>query len=120
MFFNNSQYESIDISGPNKIHTFCCSLESIPAEDNRYDTILCTEALEHVKDPQKAISEFNRILKPIGKLFISVPLQARFHSVPYHYFNFTESGLKEILKSKGFEHIQIMPNGGAFHFIALR
>jgi len=116
--FNKSIYESTDYNNHNNIHTFQSSLEEIPIEDARYDAILCSEVLEHVKSPQKAVAEFNRILKPTGKLYITVPLQARFHSAPYHYFNFTESGLRLILEEEGFQNIKIKPNGGMFHFIA--
>lgn len=116
-FFKNSKYESTDINDPYNNHTFRCSLESMPVKNSKYDTILCIAVLEHIKNPKNAISEFYRILKPGGKLFLSVPLQARFHSVPHHYFNFTESGLKEMLTTFKFENIKVTPNGGAFHFI---
>lgn len=116
--FSKSNYESTDYVDPDNVHSFCCSLEHIPVEDGRYDVVLCTEVLEHVKNPRKAVSELFRILKNGGKLYLTAPLQARFHSVPHHYYNFTESGLRDLLDSEGFKNVVVEPNGGAFHFIA--
>ncbi|MFQ5823530.1 MAG: class I SAM-dependent methyltransferase [bacterium] len=40
---------------------------------NSFDSILCSEILEHVLSPQKVLSECLRILKPQGSLFITTP-----------------------------------------------
>ena len=42
-------------------------------KDNTFDFIICSEVLEHIIDYQSALSEINRILKPEGKLAVSVP-----------------------------------------------
>jgi len=45
----------------------------LPFKDNTFDYIVCSEVLEHIIDYQSALSEINRILKPQGKLAVSVP-----------------------------------------------
>lgn len=47
--------------------------ESIPVADNHADYIICQEGLEHFNDQVKAFSEFNRVLKPGGKLIVTTP-----------------------------------------------
>jgi len=47
--------------------------KKLPFKDNTFDFIICSEVLEHIIDYQSAISEINRILKPEGKLAVSVP-----------------------------------------------
>lgn len=42
-------------------------------EDNSFDAIICSEVLEHLPDYDAAIAEMRRVLKPDGKLCISVP-----------------------------------------------
>ena len=39
-------------------------ISAIPAPDASFDSILCSEALEHVPGPTRALDEFARLLKP--------------------------------------------------------
>ena len=41
--------------------------------DNHFDALICSEVLEHLPDYEAAISEMRRVLKPGGRLCISVP-----------------------------------------------
>ncbi|MGA1372813.1 MAG: class I SAM-dependent methyltransferase [Pseudomonadales bacterium] len=43
--------------------------EAIPAEDNRFDSIVCTWTLCSIPDPAAALSEMHRVLKPGGALY---------------------------------------------------
>jgi SAM-dependent methyltransferase len=47
--------------------------QSLPYEDGEFDYITCVEGLEHIENPQQAIREFARILRPGGHLVTSVP-----------------------------------------------
>ena len=46
--------------------------ESLPFEDDRFDFIVCINALDHFNDVHKATLEMGRVLKPGGKLFLNV------------------------------------------------
>ena len=46
---------------------------SLPYPSSSFDFITCIEGLEHLENPFNAIREFSRILKPGGKLFVSLP-----------------------------------------------
>jgi len=48
-------------------------LTSLPFADASAQTIICRGALEHVFEPRRAMAEMQRILKPGGMIFISVP-----------------------------------------------
>lgn len=67
-------------------------------EPSSYDIILCTGLLEHVPDPQRLIDEFCRILKPGGKLILSVSAVFPFHECPEDFFHFTPYGLELLFK----------------------
>jgi ubiquinone/menaquinone biosynthesis C-methylase UbiE len=45
----------------------------LPYGDSSFDCITCIEGLEHVENPQQAIREFSRVLKPGGNLIVSIP-----------------------------------------------
>ncbi len=43
-------------------------------QNNSYDFVICSHVLEHVSDPDKALREIFRILRPEGTAIIMVPL----------------------------------------------
>lgn len=70
-------------------------VEQMPFADHSFGTVLCTEVIEHIPDPSRAIAEFRRVLRPDGVLIGSVPARSlvwrlRFlsstcpHSEPFH------------------------------------
>lgn len=64
--------------GPRRRDRPCIELavadgQRLPFADASFDRIICTETLEHVADPQQALRELSRVLRPGGRLAISVP-----------------------------------------------
>lgn len=55
-----------------------CFAEKIPLPDKSVDFIVANAILEHIPDEQRAIDEWKRILRPHGKIFITVPLSLRY------------------------------------------
>lgn len=47
--------------------------QRLPFADASFDRIICTETLEHVADAQLTLRELARVLRPGGRLAISVP-----------------------------------------------
>ena len=77
-YFIHANYESTDFEDifdkkSKDMHNFICSLDNIPKPNNSYDVIINTQVLEHVPEPLKVITEFYRVLKPNGKLFLTAP-----------------------------------------------
>jgi 2-polyprenyl-3-methyl-5-hydroxy-6-metoxy-1,4-benzoquinol methylase len=52
------------------------SVEQLPFEDATFDTVLCTEVLEHLRSPQQGVSELIRVLAPGGRIVITTPNRA--------------------------------------------
>jgi SAM-dependent methyltransferase len=46
---------------------------SLPFGDLAFDTVVCSEVLEHIPDHDRAMREIVRVLKPGGDLVVSVP-----------------------------------------------
>ena len=47
--------------------------QRLPFADASFDRIICTETLEHVADAQLTLRELARVLRPGGRLAVSVP-----------------------------------------------
>jgi SAM-dependent methyltransferase len=86
-------------------------------ESERYDTALLIEVLEHVPNPFKAAGEVFRVLRPGGKVILSVPHLSRIHEAPYDFYRYTHYGLRHIFTECGFADIQITPRGGLSCFL---
>lgn len=55
-----------------------CYAEKIPLPDKSVDYIVANAILEHIPNEKEAIDEWKRLLKPDGKMFITVPLSLRY------------------------------------------
>jgi len=86
--------------------------------DNSYDSAICLEVLEHVPQPNEAIREIHRILRPGGVLILSAPHLSRIHDSPHDYYRFTRFGLQYLLTSAGFDIMQVVTRGGLFTFLS--
>lgn len=91
----------------------------IPVEDNKFDNVLCTEVLEHIPYPEKAIEEIARILKPKGKLVITAPFCSLTHFAPEYFANgYSKYWYEKILPKYGLKIEEIDINGNYFAYIA--
>ncbi len=45
----------------------------LPFADQSFDYVTCLEGLEHIENPQQAIREFARLLRPGGTVIVSIP-----------------------------------------------
>ncbi len=94
-----------------------CDITSIPEPNEAFDAILCSEVLEHVPDPVKAISEFARLLKPNGVLILTAPFASHVHLAPYHFCSgFSQYWYEHHFAAMGFSIEELVPNGDWFDF----
>jgi SAM-dependent methyltransferase len=75
------------------------------------DVVLCTEVLEHVREPRALLAEAHAALRPGGRLLLTVPFAARWHFVPHDYWRFTPSSLKLLLEEAGFRNVVVRARG---------
>ena len=91
---------------------YCCLAETIPFKDNSIDTIIMTEVIQYLPEPQKVLREIYRVLTCGGFCIVSSP-----YLVPIHgdywadRYRFTALKLKEMFEEAGFQRIKIEPMG---------
>lgn len=70
---------------------------NLPFKDETFDAVIIEAVLEHVKAPQKVVSEAKRILRPSGYICVAVPFMQGYHASPSDYQRYTIEGLIELL-----------------------
>jgi len=92
---------------------------NIPVKDRSFDVVMCIEVLEHLLEPEKAIKEFQRILKPGGVLILTAPFCSLTHFSPYYYHTgFSKNWYSKILDRYDFDIKELSYNGNYFEYLA--
>ena len=85
---------------------------TIPLENESVECAMATEVLEHSFEPEKTLTEINRVMKKGGVFFFTVPFIWPLHEVPYDAYRYTPFSLKKHLENTGFSSINIKSLGG--------
>lgn len=84
-----------------------------PFPNTSFDTVIATEVLEHIFNPNDFLTEINRILVPNGTLLITCPFAWAEHEQPHDYARYSSFGLRHIVEKNGFKIITERKNGDA-------
>ena len=95
----------VDLSGP------------IPFEDRCFDTILCTDVIEHLPKPWVLLGECARLLRPGGKLLLAVPFMYWLHEEPHDHHRYTEHRLRGLCEEAGLQVEMLDVLGGGVDVI---
>ncbi len=69
--------------------------------DGSFGSVVCTEVLEHVRHPDRALAELRRVTRDGGTLLVSVPWLYPFHPCPLDLRRFTLQGLRLAVEEAG-------------------
>jgi SAM-dependent methyltransferase len=104
--FNYSSYVGLEfdtgIDSEKKLADFYYDGKTFPFNEAEFDSVITNQVLEHVFNPDEFLSEINRVLKPNGKLLLTVPFVWDEHEQPYDYARYSSFGLKALLNKNGF------------------
>ncbi len=98
MITGNSAIEAIAIDiDPDRKPDIVMDATDMSFDDGTFDAVYMMEVLEHVKDPQAALSEVRRVLKDGGRFVLSTPFVFGIHEEPWDFWRFTRHGLEHLL-----------------------
>lgn len=83
--------------------------DSLPFPNESFNTVLCTEVLEHLPEPYLAVKELFRVLAPGGHVILTVPQYFPVHEEPYDFFRYTPYGVRHLFEKAGFEIVKLTP-----------
>jgi SAM-dependent methyltransferase len=75
----------------------------LPFTDESFDAAILKDVLEHIGDPDAALAEIARALRPGGRLMLWIPFIYPIHDAPYDFQRLTEHGLRRRLALHGFD-----------------
>lgn len=88
-----------------KIDFKIANIYRLPFRDNEFDCVICSEVIEHLRKPKRAIRELFRIAKK--QAIITVPVLYSFNSSE-HIQHFDDKDIKELLKDYNFKYKKII------------
>ncbi|MDB5194402.1 MAG: type 11 methyltransferase [Parcubacteria group bacterium] len=94
-FFPNRVTVDID---PARKPEIVADAHALPFTDGEFEAVLCTEVLEHVRDPFQVERELRRVTRAGGMLVLSTRFAFPLHDTPHDYWRFTKYGLRELFK----------------------
>jgi ubiquinone/menaquinone biosynthesis C-methylase UbiE len=90
-----------------EVPLFRMDLLDCPFETNSFAAITCLNVLEHIEDDAGALTQLRRILKPGGRLALTVPagktLCDLYDDVHFHYRRYRLSELESNMRQAGFK-----------------
>jgi SAM-dependent methyltransferase len=96
-YFPKHEYVGCDLREGNGVDRIE-DAQQLSFDDESVGTVLMLEILEHLPDPQAAISEAHRVLCDDGLLAVSTPFNYGLHAFPDDYWRFTPSGMHRLLE----------------------
>jgi len=73
-------------------------IHALDFPDEHFESIVCWSVLEHVPDPERAIAEMRRVLKPGGQIWVQLPFLFPYHADPHDYWRVTPAGLRRWMR----------------------
>jgi SAM-dependent methyltransferase len=96
------------------------AIEALPVEDDAFDIVLCTQVLEHVDDPTKAVRELYRVTAPGGRVLASTHGVMVYHPNPQDHWRWTHTGLERLFEQNGdWARVDVEPGAGTAEALGL-
>jgi SAM-dependent methyltransferase len=108
---------SVDIEDRSGRLDVVADIQEMPhVASDSFDGVVCTQVLEHVPRPWRAVAELARVLRPGGLLILSAPHLSAVHEAPNDYCRFTRYALQSMASVNGLQVQRIGEVGGFVAF----
>lgn len=110
--FNSPNYIGLEIDTPEKreqaFADYFYEGKIFPFADNQFDSIVSFQVFEHIEHLDDVMKEIQRVLRPGGKILITVPFVWEEHETPYDFRRFTSYGLISFLEKNNFKCVSFL------------
>lgn len=105
---------SLKVAKEKGLRVVLADAHNLPFRDNRFNTVFCSQVIEHLPDPGTALTEFRRVLKRGGHLLIEFPNVNskidRGWDKEVHVQFFSPKSLSKLVKKCGFDVVRVIPS----------
>lgn len=91
----------------------------LPLQDATFDTVVLLEVLEHLRRPGEALREAARVVRPQGRVLLSLPFLYPVHDAPHDYQRLTIHGLIRDVEAAGLKVERVAPALGSLETAGL-
>lgn len=112
-----SEYLGVDVVAGPKVDWVIEDGKPWPLPSESFDGVVCTQVLQHVRDLSNTLGEIERVLKPGGRLLMTVPFAYSLHGVIPDYWRMSRAGVVGLLGA-GYEVEELQGLGGVGSTIA--
>jgi SAM-dependent methyltransferase len=100
-----SEYVGLELDTPENRRTKKADLyydgRKLPFDDASFDAVICNQVLEHVFEADSFAGELARVLRPRGRLLLTVPFVWDEHEQPHDFGRYSSFGLAALLSRNG-------------------
>lgn len=114
IFRKVTHYHWVDFSGTKDLYNSADAYynwEKLQYADNYFDSLICTEVLEHVFNIDIVLSELYRVLKIWANWIITIPFAWDEHEQPHDFWRYTYFGIQAILHRHKFKILHHIKSG---------
>jgi len=86
---------------------------ALPLADESVDTVIIFEVMEHLRRPNEALQEIARVLRPQGRLLLTIPFLYPVHDAPHDYQRLTIYGMTRDVEAAGLRVDALLPALGS-------
>ncbi|WP_169803541.1 class I SAM-dependent methyltransferase [Sphingomonas adhaesiva] len=73
----------------------------LPFDDGAFDAIVAFEVFEHVFNIDELLQELKRVLRPGGRILLTLPFAWGEHEAPYDFARYTSFGIRSVIERNG-------------------
>lgn len=95
--FEHANYTGVEINGSSAKADYYYDGKTLPFAGGTYDTVLCTEVLEHTPNPKEFLMEVRRVTRLGGRIILTVPFIWDEHEQPNDFTRYTSFGIIKLL-----------------------
>jgi SAM-dependent methyltransferase len=95
--YKGSEYVGLDMADGTGVDVVTDLTQGIgPLREGHFALVICCSVLEHVTRPWVFAENLTKVVRPGGKLFMSVPWVWRYHPYPDDYYRFSHKGVMQL------------------------